>query len=81
MCDVRSRIGVRTGCMWMMNTGMSRMDGEHCSKLQDVHIMAQACRVDLAHQEFADSLMSVPYQMEQRPRVSDAKSCWQHETT
>ena len=27
------------------------------------------------------SLMSVPYQIEQRPRVSDAKSCLQHETT
>ena len=27
------------------------------------------------------SLMSVPYQIEQRPRVSDAKSCLQHEAT
>ena len=27
------------------------------SKLQDVHIMAQVCRVDLAHQEFAEELV------------------------
>ena len=43
--------------MWMMNNWMGRMDGEHCSKLQDVHIMAQVCRVDLAHQEFAEELV------------------------
>ena len=33
ICDMLSSIGVRTGCMWMMNNWMGRMDGEHPSAM------------------------------------------------